>query len=194
MRLSCNHLGQPCIALTLRKVTFARLVLGENSRPLCDDCVYLNMFRYVTQLQRCVGLVGRTRDMIMERMNCSASRRRVWQPPLCPGPSTPATTLFSSHRHEQCALVLAHHRPRLCGAYQSINPPETSQSFLSYRKQSLSYGLQSSSDSDSSSESDESKTSSSSECDKYSSGDSGSSSLSVSRVRNRSRPTAASSS
>lgn len=184
-------MGHPCIALTLRKITFARLVLGENSRPLCDECVYLDEFGYVTQLRRCLDLVERTRDMITERMNrkcvtvCLAT-------PLCPGPPIPATTLFCSHRHEQCALVLAHHRPRPCGAYEPTNLPETSQSFLSHRKQSLSYGLQSS-DSDSSSDSDESKTSSSSESDKYSSGESGSSSLSVSRVRNRSRPTASSS-
>ncbi len=54
--------------LTLREVTFARLVLGENSRALCDECMYLDMFGYVTQLRQRLGLVGRTRDMITERI------------------------------------------------------------------------------------------------------------------------------
>lgn len=54
--------------LTLREVTLARLVLGENGRALCDECVYLYMFGYVAQLRYRIGLTGRTRDMISKRM------------------------------------------------------------------------------------------------------------------------------
>jgi hypothetical protein len=113
--------------------------------------------------------------------------------------SSTTTTDFafgcSSGVAKPCDLLLVHPHPHppLCAGAYFLDPYNRCLKH-SFRRRSLSYGLQSSSYSTSSSEADDSQTDSSSESDEYSNSPSGSSRVSARAVRRTSHPSTSTSS